>query len=31
LEYTPPEAIQGFYGKKADMWAIGILMYELKL
>jgi serine/threonine protein kinase len=26
----PPEAIKGHYDKKADIWAIGILMYELK-
>ena len=30
LEYTAPQALQGHYGKKADIWAIGILMYELK-
>jgi serine/threonine protein kinase len=30
LEYMPPEAIKGSYGLKADIWAIGILMYELK-
>ena len=30
LEYTAPEAIKGHYGKQVDLWAIGVLMYELK-
>lgn len=30
LEYTAPEALEGHYGKKVDLWAIGVLMFELK-
>jgi len=25
----PPEALNGSFGQKADIWAIGVLMYEL--
>lgn len=27
LEYTAPEALNGQYGKKVDLWAIGVLMF----
>lgn len=30
LEYTAPEAIHGNYGKEVDLWAIGVLMFELR-
>ena len=30
LEYTAPEAILGHYGKEVDLWAIGVLMHELR-
>ena len=30
LEYTAPEAIHGHYSKEVDLWAIGVLMHELR-
>ena len=29
LEYMAPEAYMGTFGQKADIWSLGILMYEL--
>lgn len=29
LQYMAPEALNGNFGQKADIWALGILMYEL--
>lgn len=29
LEYMAPEAIYGQFGQKADIWSLGVLMYEL--
>ena len=29
LEYMAPEAYSGDFGQKADIWSIGILMFEL--
>jgi serine/threonine protein kinase len=31
LEYMPPEAIEGNgeFGQKGDLWALGVLMFEL--
>ena len=30
MEYSAPEVIRDNYGQKVDVWAIGILMYELR-
>ena len=27
--YMAPEVIQGSYGKEADMWSLGVLLYTL--
>lgn len=29
FEYMAPEAYAGEFGQKADIWSLGILMYEL--
>ena len=29
LQYMAPEALDGQFGQKADIWALGVLMYEL--
>jgi serine/threonine protein kinase len=29
LEYMAPEALNGEFGQKADIWSLGMLMYEL--
>ena len=27
--YMAPEVLEGSYGKKADIWAVGVLLYTL--
>ena len=29
LEYMAPEAYSGEFGQKADIWSLGVVMYEL--
>lgn len=29
LEYMAPEALKGQFGQKADIWSLGVLMFEL--
>ena len=30
LEYMAPEIVSGTFDQRADLWAVGVLIYELK-
>lgn len=30
MEYMAPEIINGTFDQRADLWAMGVLMYEMK-